>query len=112
VVPQSLRKFEVLCLRDFLARLIGRQVDGLRRRQSNPNGALRGAYGSRVGRFNVSMLAIRRLWFRKGVRLPVGYIALASEYLEVQMKCFVQLALPVVYQPLRDHHQCSGQFTA
>ena len=111
MVPQSLRKFEVLRLRDFLARLIGRQVMGFVEHNQIPTGRCEELMESRWTLQCVNACD-KTVVFRKGVRLPVGDIALASEYFEVQMKCFIQLALPVVYQACWNHHQCPGQFTA
>ena len=50
--------------------------------------------------------------FLESVGLTVGHVAFAAEDLEVQMKHFVQLAVPVVDQTGRHHHQRTLEFAS
>ena len=56
------------------------------------------------------MLAMSRLCFSKGVGFTVGHVAFAAEYLKVEVKDFIQLAVPVVDQTGGHHHQRPLEF--
>src|SRR5690606_9517889 len=99
----------ILCPRHLAATSVGRQVMGFVEDDQIPERSLFESLHSvtdleRVDTGNKSVV------LGKGVRLPVEHVTLTAEDLEVEVKDFVQFAVPVIHQSCGNNHESTVEF--